>query len=196
MSRFTPDSTLIASYAHVVYRFKTGELDDQGDPIYYPVSFQNDLEDITCTYGNLEIIAFDPSDETQSAAAFRDAITNYDANIAADVAANKLDLFQFVQHINNFLHVGSKLLPNREEIPTKLSELENDTGFVPAGGTIQHAVSADQDSDGNIIKNTYSTKTELGLRVPANIGSAHKFVYTNSDGKITASDFEIWVTNE
>lgn len=196
MARFTPDSSLIDNYLHCVYRYKTDAVDEDGDPIYAPVSFQNDLEDITCTYDNLSITTFDPAVIAESDAAFASAVAGYDSRIGSAVTAKTLDLFQLIEYINDFLHVGSKTIAKKTDLPTKVSQLENDAGYATVGGTVQNAVSAEQDSDGNVIKTTYSTKNELANRVPASTGSDHKFVYTNSDGKITASDFEIWVTNE
>jgi hypothetical protein len=32
-------------------------------------------------------------------------------------------------------------------------------------------------------------------KVPKSVGSSHTFIYSNSNGVLTATDFEIWVTN-
>ena len=47
MSRFSPDHDIVDNMIHVVYRYNTHEVDDDGFYIYRPISFQNDLEDIT-----------------------------------------------------------------------------------------------------------------------------------------------------
>ena len=201
MARFTPDSDLVKSYAHVIYRYKTGETDEDGNPTYRPVSFQNDAEDITLTYGNFNILSFDPTIPAEANEAFRTKVTDLDENIAQDITDKKLDLFQFMEHVANFIHVGSKTFAPRSSLPTKLSQLENDAGYVKSGDPIQRAsladaatklaeartiaitggvtgtatefdgsknisinvktVKADKDADGNVISDTYAKKTEL-----------------------------------
>lgn len=143
MARFAPDSSLISSYAHSVYRYKTGEIDDDGEFVYRPMSFQNDLEDITLTYGNFDILEFDPSVPEQAREAFRVKVTDLDENIAHDVQDEKLDLFQFMEHIANFIHVGSKTFAPLSSLPTKLSQLQNDAGYVKSTDPIQRASVAD-----------------------------------------------------
>ena len=143
MTRFAPDSTLISSYAHTVYRYKTGEIDDDGEFVYRPMSFQNDLEDITLTYGNFDILEFDPSVPEQASEAFRNKVTDLDENIAQDIQNGKLDLFQFMEHIANFIHVGSKTFAPFSSLPTKLSQLQNDAGYVKTTDTVERANVAD-----------------------------------------------------
>ena len=188
MSRFIPDSELIGSYVHAVYRYKTNEVDDQGEPIYRPIVFQNDLEDITCTYGNFELTEFDPAVPEQCSRAYTNAITKHDINIQADIVAGTLDLFKLVQHMEDFIHVGSKLFPARSEIPTRLSQLNNDAGYIKNTETIQnaaHAENADQatkDSEGNTINIIYAKKSEVwdeAGHIKSNIGSWSIWVTDN-----------------
>jgi len=143
MARFTPDLDLIGSYVHAVYRYKTGEVDRDGNPIYRPIVFQNDLEDITMQFDNMDIINFNPAVSEEAVEAFRNAVTNLDSNIQEDIADKKLDLFQYMNHVANFIHVGSKLFPARADIPTKLSQMINDAGYLKQDDPVPSASKAD-----------------------------------------------------
>lgn len=127
---FSPDLDLIDNYAHSVYRYKTNEIGEDGTPIYMPVAFQNDLEDITLIYDHIDLTEFDPTDAEDSVNVFQSVIRNYDDNIASDVAANKMDMFQLIQRMSDFMHVGSKLLASKHDLPTKMSQLTNDSSYI------------------------------------------------------------------
>lgn len=142
MARFTPDSDLVDNYVHAVYRYKTSELDEYNKPIYRPIAFQTDLEDLTLTYSNFNILSFNPKDTAAATAAYASKVTAFDANVQRDLEANKLDLFKYMEHVANFIHVGSKLFMRKADIPTKLSQLTNDVGFVKNTETISKAETA------------------------------------------------------
>jgi hypothetical protein len=142
MARFTPDSDLVDNYVHAVYRYKTSELDEYNKPIYRPIAFQTDLEDLTLTYSNFDILSFDPENADEATAAYANKVTAFDANVQSDLAANKLDLFQYMEHVANFIHVGSKLFIRKADIPTKLSQLTNDVGFIKNTDTVAKAETA------------------------------------------------------
>ena len=195
MTRFSPDSDILDSMIHAIYRYKTGEVDDDGNSVYRPIVFQTDAEDVTLKYEDFELTSFDVSDPAASKAAFANAVRNFDANMSSDVAQGKMDLYQLLQRVVDAFHVTSKMAVNTYDIPTKLSQFENDAGFVTAQGTVDKASKATGDEDGNNIKATYATKQEVLDKVPKSVGSNQKFIYSNADGVLTASTFEIWVSD-
>ena len=127
---FSPDLDLIDNYAHSVYRYKTAEIGEDGTPIYMPVAFQTDVEDITLLYEHIDLTNFNPDDPDECLTVFHDVIRSFDNNTAHDVENNKMDLFQLLQRMSDFMHVGSKLLAAKHEVPTKLSQLTNDGHYL------------------------------------------------------------------
>lgn len=157
MARFSPDHDIVDSMIHVVYRYNTHEVDDDGFYIYRPISFQNDLEDITFTYGNMTLTSFDPTDETSARAAFNNVIRAHDNNVTSEVTAGTMDAFQMMQHVADFLHVGAPLLPNKFDLPKAANA--NTAGLVKLYGI------AGTNEDGTMtqkaIGTVYATKEEI-----------------------------------
>ena len=178
MSRFSPDHDIVDNMIHVVYRYNTHEVDDDGFYIYRPISFQNDLEDITFTYGNMQLTSFNPAVEAEAQTAFNNVIRNHDTNVAAEVTAGTMDAFQMMQHVADFLHVGASTLPSKYDLPKPADS--NTSGTVKLYGT------SGSNTDGTItqkaIGTTYATKTEI----PS---------VWDSDGKLVSpvGNWSLWV---
>lgn len=157
MARFSPDHDIVDSMVHVIYRYNTREVDNDGFYIYRPISFQNDLEDITFTYGNLTLTSFNPDSESEATAAFNDVVRNHDANVQSEVTAKTMDAFQMMQHVEDFLHVASKTVPSKYDLPEQADA--NTSGLVKLYGT------AGTNIDGTMtqksIGTTYATKQEI-----------------------------------
>lgn len=139
MTRFSPDSDILDSMIHAVYRYKTGEIDDDGNPIYRPIAFQNDAEDVSLKYDDFELTTFDVSDPIASKEAFANTVRNFDNNVMDDIRTGKMDLFQLLQRITDICHVTSKMAVNTYDVPTKLSQLTNDAGYVKSTDPINRA---------------------------------------------------------
>ena len=191
MTRFSPDHDIVDNLIHVVYRYNTHEVDNEGLYIYRPISFQNDLEDITFTYGNMELTSFDPTNRAEAEAAFNNVIRAYDTNVAAEVSAKTMDAFQMMQHVADFLHVGSKLLPTKFDIPAAANA--NTAGIVKLYGE------AGNNTDGAMTQKsvgaTYATKSELsqaiGTLIPPSTGTATQPIYIDNSGNIKACTYSL-----
>ena len=157
MSRFSPDHDIVDNMIHVVYRYNTHEVDDDGFYIYRPISFQNDLEDITFTYGNMVLTNFNPDIETEAVTAFNNVVKAHDANVQAEVAAGSMDAFQMLQHMEDFVHVASKTIPSKFDLPKQAT--------TNTAGLVKLYEVAGSNTDGTMtqkaIRTVYATKTEI-----------------------------------
>ena len=90
--------------------------------------------------------------------AANDAYTGIQGEITVDTTNNTLRLHDGVTM------GGHSLWSSKTYIPTKLSELINDTNYITRVDVVNTSISAEQDSKGNIIYNTYMTNTGGALK--------------------------------
>ena len=186
MSRFSPDHDIVDSMVHVVYRYNTHEVDNDGLYVYRPIAFQNDLEDITFTYGNMVLTNFNPDVETEAVAAFNNVVRAHDANVQAEVTAGTMDAFQMLQHMEDFVHVASKTIPSKFDLPKQAT--------ADTAGLVKLYEIAGSNTDGAMTQKsigaTYATKNELSQAIetliPPSTGTATQPIYIDNNGNIKA----------
>ena len=90
--------------------------------------------------------------------AANDAYTGYQGELTVDTTTNTLRLHDGV------VMGGHTLYTTKSYIPTKLSELVNDTNYILKTDTVYRATIAEQDSKGQVIADTYVDKTGCALK--------------------------------
>ena len=100
---------------------------------------------------------FNPDIETEAVTAFNNVVKAHDANVQAEVAAGTMDAFQMLQHMEDFVHVASKTIPSKFDLPKQAT--------TNTAGLVKLYEVAGSNTDGTMtqkaIRTVYATKTEI-----------------------------------